>query len=85
MALSDFTAALACEGFGKTTIAEGYTMAFVYQILTTYFCLSLIFGVCAFYTPWAWKSKYAMAIMYGPLASSLVLIALWASVEIIWL
>lgn len=26
MPLSDFTAALACEGFGKTTIAEGYTM-----------------------------------------------------------
>ncbi|AKE09179.1 hypothetical protein [Serratia liquefaciens] len=26
MALSDFTAALACEGFGKTTIAEGYMM-----------------------------------------------------------
>ncbi|ULF52606.1 hypothetical protein LBP97_23215 [Serratia marcescens] len=27
MPLSDFTAALVSEGFGKTTTAEGYTMA----------------------------------------------------------
>lgn len=31
MPLSDFTATLACEGFGKTTIAEGYTM--IYEVV----------------------------------------------------
>ena len=46
--------------------------------------VSLVFGLCAFYTPWAWKSKYSVAIMYGPLGVSIAIFILVFLIGVIW-
>lgn len=56
----------------------------VLKSITTLWVLSLAFGLCTFYTPWAWNRKNHIAIIYGPFAVMTVIFGLFVALSGIW-
>ena len=56
----------------------------VLKSITTLWVLSMAFGLCTFYMPWAWNRKNYIAIIYGPFAVMTVIFGLFVALSSIW-
>ncbi|MEF4813151.1 hypothetical protein U9725_20840 [Escherichia coli] len=60
------------------------TLELVERSIITLWVLSLAFGLCAFYKPWAWQRKSYFAIIYGPFCVMSMIAALFFVIDLVW-
>lgn len=60
------------------------TLELVARSIITLWVLSLAFGLCTFYTPWAWQRKNYFAIIYGPFCVMSMIAALFFVIVGVW-
>ncbi|UYL04935.1 hypothetical protein LGIDLPPJ_00048 [Klebsiella phage KP13-27] len=54
------------------------------KLLGTLFAVCLFQGIICFYIPSVWRLKHSFAIMYGPAFISLMILAFWLVIKLIW-
>lgn len=52
--------------------------------ITTMWVLSLAWGLCTFYTPWAWGRKNHVTIIYAPFCVMTLVFGLFFIISEVW-